>query len=214
MGQALRRMGLSYKEIAAVIPVHKVTLSGWCSDIELTAEQTARLAAKRPVLAMRHSLGADRRMRARSERARVRSAGALEARALLTDPLWRAGVVAYWAEGGKKDHLRFANSDPALVRVFMNWAEDYLGLTIDRFTIALHLHAGQDDAERREFWSWQTGIPLSQFRKTFIKPEGTGHRKNNLYAGTASIRVTRSGALLQRVLGWIDALSPPLPNLR
>lgn len=52
-----------------------------------------------------------------------------------------------------------------------------------------------------------TGIPLDGFRKTFVKREGTGHRKNVLYNGTASIRVQRSGAMLDRVMGWIDAVA-------
>lgn len=33
LGQDLRRLGLSYGEISAVIPVSKGTLSGWCRDL-------------------------------------------------------------------------------------------------------------------------------------------------------------------------------------
>ncbi len=206
IGQELRRMGLSYREISAVIPVHKGTLSGWCADVELTAEQAFRLTEKRQMLESRRRLGAARRVRARLERAAIRSAAQHEAIKHIADPAWVAGVVAYWSEGTKGKELHFANSDGELVTLFMNWAHKYLDVSIDRFTIALHLHSGQAEGERRAFWSDQTGIPLTQFRKTFIKPEGTGHRKNHLYAGTASVRVARSGPLLQRVLGWIDAL--------
>ncbi len=43
LGQDLRRLGLSYKEIRELIPVPPATLSGWCRDIVLTEEQMDRL---------------------------------------------------------------------------------------------------------------------------------------------------------------------------
>jgi transposase len=206
IGQGLRRMGLSYREIAAVIPVHKGTLSGWCADLELTPEQRTRLAAKRPAIVRQSEIGARRRMTARRNRELVRSEAAREAVTLLEDSKWTAGVVAYWSEGGKSKEVRFANSDPDLVRLFLEWSYEYLGVTINDLTIKLHLHSGQDERECMEYWSYETGIPLTRFRKTYVKPEGTGHRKNVLYAGTASVRVDKSGGMLQRILGWIDAL--------
>ena len=209
IGQTLRRLGLSYREIAAVIPVHKGTLSGWCATLELSDEQLRRLAANRPVIADRHRLGVARRMTARKKRAEIRSAAELEAVMLMTDPRWVAGVVAYWAEGGKGKELQFANSDPDMIRLFLGWAITYLDVRLEHITIKLHLHSGQDEAERIQYWSTATGIPFPRFQKTYIKPEGTGHRKNTLYAGTASIRINKSGAKLQRVFGWIDALRSP-----
>jgi hypothetical protein len=73
--------------------------------------------------------------------------------------------------------------------------------------MALHLHDGQEEEERKEHWSKVTRLPLESFRKTYFKPEGTGHRKNVLYNGTARVRVARSSDLLHRVLGWIDWVS-------
>jgi hypothetical protein len=43
IGQTLRRLGLSYREIAAVIPVHKGTLSAWCRDLGVPNASRARL---------------------------------------------------------------------------------------------------------------------------------------------------------------------------
>ncbi len=39
VGRALRRLGWSYGEVTAVLPVPKGTLAGWCRDIRLTDEQ-------------------------------------------------------------------------------------------------------------------------------------------------------------------------------
>ena len=102
--------------------------------------------------------------------------------------------------------LRFSNSDPGLVVLFIRWSWKYLDLGEHPFDARLHLHTGQDEEERRAFWSAVTGIALKDFRKAYVKPEGTGHRKNVLYNGTISIRVRCSGTMFHRVMGWIDGL--------
>ena len=45
-------------------------------------------------------------------------------------------------------------------------------------------------------------IPIPQFGKSYIKREGTGHRKNILYNGTIKIEVCDKN-LLHKILGWI-----------
>ena len=208
LGQELRRLGLSYREISALIPASKGTLSGWCRDIELSADQQERLAFRPGRIAAARKRGFLRRQEALANAAAIRSAASDEVAQLRQDPCWIAGAVAYWAEGDKRSkEIRFSNSDPALIRLFLGWAQRYFQLTPDRFTIMLHLHAGQDEKERQAFWSQQTGLALDQFRKSFIKPEGTGHRKNVLYNGTAQVRISRSTAIRHHLLGWIDGLS-------
>ena len=178
IGQTLRRMGLSYREISAVIPVHKGTLSGWCAEIDLSTAQEERLGAKRPRLESRRQHGVHRRMAARKARCQAGSTAAVEAAGLRGDAAWAAGTVAYWSEGAKTGGVRFSNSDPDLVRLFVDWARKYLGVIGDRFVVSLHLHSGQDELERKTYWSFVTGVPLTQFGATYVKPEGTGHRKN------------------------------------
>lgn len=203
LGQQLRRLGLSYREIREIIPVPPATLSSWCRDIELTQEQCERLEqGRRRRFAQRRVATSEHHRSAAREAARAEAAG------LMSDPFWVAGVVAYWAEGAKRQNvMQFSNSDPALLALFVIWASKYLQVTQDRFTIRLHLHGGQDEQERKLFWSTVTGIPLSQFGKTYVKPEGTGHRKNRLYNGTASVTVRRSSRLVQLMMGWIDAVA-------
>jgi hypothetical protein len=209
LGQELRLLGLSYAEIRAIVPAAKSTLSGWCRDIPLTSRQIERIRSiggNSEVGRAKAAVKLRTRNKGRTEA--IRRAAREEAEHLQKDPFWVAGVIAYWAEGAKRvNKLHFSNSDPKLVVLFIEWAIRFLDLSVNRFVIALHLHEGQDEQERREFWWRVTRIPTENFRKTFIKPEGTGHRKNILYNGTASIRITRSTDLLHRVLGWIDFLS-------
>jgi hypothetical protein len=206
LGQDLRRLGLSYNEIARIIPVHDGTLSGWCRDIELTEEQRARLASIRPRLDSQIALGRKRREEALARKHKIRSSARDEVCWRVVDSFWVAGVVAYWSEGAKRYHgVRFSNSDPHLVRLFVDWARRFLDH--HGFSAGLHLHSGQDERERIRFWAAVTGIREEQFRKTYVKQEGTGHRKNRLYNGTITIRLLGKGDELQKLLGWIDGLS-------
>ena len=209
LGQELRTLGLTYAEIRKMIPVPKGTLSDWCRDIPLTDEQLERIRG----LGGNSAAGrakAGRVLRERNLRrtAAIREAGREEARRLTRDPDWVAGVVAYWAEGAKRTkQVKFSNSDPDLVRLFMKWAERFLDVEVERFTISLHLHNGQDEAERKLYWGRVTGFTSDQFRKTFWKSEGTGHRKNVLYNGTAQVRISCSNTIYHRIMGWIDHLA-------
>jgi hypothetical protein len=209
LGQALRALGMSYREIGEIIPVPKGTLSAWCRDVPLTAEQSARPRYLNTASAARRRAGATLRNRNLLRVADIRTAARTEALALRKDPFWVAGVVAYWAEGTKSREVEFSNSDPKMIMLFVEWSMRFLQLAPSRFTIALHLHAGQVESDLQEFWAQITGVPLSQFRRSFIKPEGSGHRKKVLYNGTASVRVTKSGNLLHRILGWIDEVAEP-----
>ncbi len=94
-----------------------------------------------------------------------------------------------------------------MVKLFVGWSMRFLQITPSRLTVALHLHAEQVERDLKVFWVGVTDVPLGQFRRSLVKAEGSGHRKNLLYNGTVSVRVTRSGNLLHRVLGWIDVVA-------
>ena len=56
------------------------------------------------------------------------------------------------------------------------------------------------------FWSDVTGLLLSQFGKSYVKQEGTGHRKNRLYHGTIAIKICNRN-LFHTLLGWLEGFS-------
>jgi len=53
----------------------------------------------------------------------------------------------------------------------------------------------------------ETGLADSNFYKTFIKPKGTGHRKNTLTHGVCTVRMRRPSDAWNAVMEWIDVLS-------
>ena len=198
-------MAFSYREIGRLIPVSKGTLSGWCRDLALTPHEMRLLEQRQKALIVQGQVGRSRRYVTRDRAEERRALARAQVSQLKTDPFWVAGLTAYWAEGAKRTRsLSFSNSDPDRINLFLAWGCKYLVLSPDRFTVRLHLHAGQDESERRRFWCESTSLSPTQFRKSFVKPEGSGHRKNILYNGTAQVRVTKSTALLDQVLGWIE----------
>ncbi len=121
------------------------------------------------------------------------------------DPEFVAGLMLYWAEGSKTSVAALANSDADMIKFITNWFKKFFGLPTTSFSIHLHMHSGQNEREIKEYWSGITAIPLLNFQKSFIKPEGSGYRKNLLYKGTVKVSARGKGStyLLYTIFGSI-----------
>ena len=214
VGRALRRQGLSYGEIMDRIPVPKGTLAGWCKGIALAPEQ-ARAIRERT--GSWKGVPRDTQRKRRAEIQRIRTEAEQQIPLLVREPLWLAGTVMYWAEGGKTQKtLQMTNSDPRVLRLFIKWIATYL-VGDPLFVLQLHLHEGNDDHKAKNHWRSELGLPRVSFYKTYIKPRGTGYRKNHLHWGVCNVRLRRSTDAWIRTDGWIAALARlfgelPLPS--
>jgi hypothetical protein len=126
---------------------------------------------------------------------------------LANDTLWIAGLVMYWTEGAKsRNQVSMANADPRALRLFILWIQTYLNPGA-RFSIQLHLHEGNDDRAAKEYWRSETGLLEANFHKTFIKPQGTGHRKNHLEHGICTVKVRKVADPWNIIMEWVDCLA-------
>ena len=207
--QNLRHKGLSYKEIRQRIPftISKSTISDWCKDIELTAEQKIRLDELFKDGSYKgRLLGSKTTQLARAkEIEQIKEKARTEINLLTENEFRLAGLMLYWAEGNKKRKVGVSNSDPELIRLMMRWFREVCNVSDERFKVYLNIHSGQDEVEIKKFWSNIIGLPVSQFGKSYIKKEGTGHRKNILYNGTIKIEICDKD-LLYKILGWIEGV--------
>lgn len=209
--QELRRQGFSYKEILVNIFVSKDTISRWCRDIELTSEQKLRLLSNKQFGQRKGSLiAAENKRRDRIERTEIiRKEAKIELGNLIDRDKFVVGIALYAGEGNKGDHgVGFSNADPKLIRFMMDWFVQFTKVPLDKIRGALWLHEGLDEKTAKEFWSKITGIPLSQFRKTYvakIKTDSKKIRKNIHQYGVFSIRFSDS-AIHRRIMGWIYAM--------
>ena len=211
LGRALRRLGWSYREIRELIPVPKGTLAGWCRDIRLSDDQVSAIHRR---TGSAKGVPRDTQWRRREEIERIRAEARAEVPELIAEPLWLAGTVMYWAEGNKTGSvLGLSNSDADVCRLFIQWTRRYHG-PAPQFVLKLNLHAANDEPAARAYWARATGLHDSaEFYRTYIKPDGTGHRKNHLAHGVVQVRVRRSADAFHRTLAWIEALPAHLTVL-
>lgn len=204
VGRDLRRLGLSYGEIRELINVKKSTLATWCRDIELSEAQKQAILER---TGSRRGIPVDTQWRRREKTHSLQQAAHGEVARLANEPKWVAGVVLYWAEGNKtQSNLGLANSDPKIIRLFIDWFRRYHDPSAT-FALKLNLHAGNDEVAARNWWRAQSGLDDPRFHRTFIKPDGTGHRKNHLPHGVCLARMGRSADAFYRTLAWIDGLA-------
>lgn len=209
LGRALRRLGWTYGEIREVIPVSKGTLAGWCREIRLTDAQVAAMNARS---ASRRGVPRDTQRKRRLEIEHLRADARAFALAHLHDPLFVAGTVLYWGEGAKtKQMLAVANADAAALRLFIRWTRTFHDRHAE-FVLMLHLHEGNDGVQARRWWVSALMLDAADFTKSFIKPSGMGHRKNNLPHGVCRVRMRRCANAWYRTGSWIEVVAAALAS--
>ena len=116
------------------------------------------------------------------------------------------GTALYWGEGSKTTRrLQLANADPAVLRMFVRWTRAYLdpgGV----FVMSLNLHANNNEPAAKRWWADQLDLP-PDFTKTYIKPDGSGHRKNSLPNGVCRVTQRRSADAFVAAMAWVKWLS-------
>lgn len=204
---AFRKQGFSYSEIMRFVPLAKSTVSNWCKDIKLTDSQIQRLQERKKQGSYAAGLkGSKANQERRAEEVRqIKEKAKSEALSLINDNFWVAGLVLYWAEGNKAYHVGVSNSDPDLIVFMLRWLRKYCEVDKLKVRAFLNLHSGQNEDEIKTYWSEILQFPKERFGKSYIKKEGTGHRKNILYKGTIRIDISNKN-LLYRILGWINGV--------
>lgn len=209
LGKALRRLGLTYGEIRDLIPVPKGTLSNWCREIRLSPKQVAAIR-DRSGPGSRIGIPVNTQWRRRQEIERIRIDALTFAGQHIDDAFFVAGVALYWGEGSKtRSDLSLANADPRALRLFIDWVRSYHDPSAD-FVLKINLHADNDEPAARVYWREATGLPDAEFYRTFVKPDGTGHRKNHLPHGVCQVRVRRSADHWHRTMEWVDVIASEL----
>ncbi len=189
----LRKQGYSFREIAEILYISKSTAALWAGHIEINKKGITRLQSL-------SEKGRENAFRTRSNKKNKLLLVISERAESVVNENFKLSLgyqkilcaLLYWCEGEKSDNsVRFVNSDPELIRVFLHLLRNGFAIEESRFRICLHLHSYHNADEQIEFWAGVAGIPKSQFTKCYIKPN-TGKRKKMNYPGCVSVRYNDS----------------------
>mgnify|MGYP001604613233 CR=1 FL=1 len=99
--------------------------------------------------------------------------------------LFGLGMGLYWGEGTKanKDSVRLGNTDPALIRRFMDFLIKLFGVKRRDFKFGLQIFTDIEIDEALDFWAKTLKIRYSQFYKPIITISGSigTYRKKSRY---------------------------------
>lgn len=185
----LRAKGKSYSQIKSVLGVGKGTLSAWLEDMPLSTEQIRELRDLNPrrIENFRKTMQRKRESRLAVAYDRARNdIGRLSRREVFI-----AGFYLYWAEGTKthKGNIGITNTDPAVIRVFLNWAS-IVKIPREKMYVRLHLYADMDAEKEICYWAQELNFSRAQFRSPHVKKSlltGLTY-KNGFGHGTCNLR--------------------------
>lgn len=177
--RALRADGWTVPDIAARLGVSKSSVSLWVRDVEFPPSPRRRARRRGPNALQRRKAAEIEEMDALG----ITRLGVLGEQAFLA-----AGAALYAGEGSKTDGcVKFANTNPAMVRFFLAWLRHFFAVDERRLRVALYLHHGLDLEAAVVHWSELTGISVSQFSKPYRAVPDAGIRHNKHEFGCASV---------------------------
>lgn len=203
----LRAEGLSLNAISTRLKVSKSSVSIWVRDVELSVDQKTYLLEKG---FYREAVELRRKNRLYNEQIK-RDALILSAQKSIhkisNKQLKLIGTMLYWAEGGKTQRtVRFSNGDPEMIKIMMAFFRQICEVPESKFRGYIHIHPHLDHRLAEEYWSKVASIPLTQFFKTYRKPnKSSKSMKNSLPYGTFDIYVL-STPLFFKITGWAKGI--------
>jgi predicted transcriptional regulator len=207
--QGMRKKGFSLSEISKKLGVSKSSVSGWVRNIVLSKAQTAILEKR-----YKGSVSIEKRRRSRlvneeKKRSIVVQNAKSQVRDLISDKLFIAGTMLYFAEGGKRQRglVRFSNSDPDMIKVMMKYFTVVCQVSDTDFRGHIHTHSQSQVKKAEKYWSGVSDIPLKQFYKTFVAKKKAGNYApvRVLEYGTFDIYICNTQLFLT-IQGWTQGL--------
>lgn len=207
----LRKIGKSYNEIRRLVNIPKSTLSDWLRGYYWSKTLSKNLDKKHRqanIVRIRYL----NRVRGKHLKRlyRVGRKEALEEfESLKYHPLFIAGVIAYWGEGDKVSRFgaRIANTDPAMIRLFVNFLRHVCQIEFRRIRASILLYPDLDSILCKKYWVTNSGLRNSSFGKSTVI-HGR-HKTRRVRYGICNVGIS-SAYFKQKLLIWVDLLSKAL----
>jgi transcriptional regulator with XRE-family HTH domain len=185
----LRKKGYSLNEIAAKTGVAKSTASMWVRDIVLGNNAKKRLLSKIKIGQFVSAENKKKKTQKVLDGCREKASDELRGKKFDSVVCKIICAMIYWCEGAKNRFcgINFTNSDPDLIKKFLELLRKSFELDERKFRVCVHLHGYHNKERQIRFWSEITEISKNQFIKPYLK-KNTGKRTRENYQGCVSIR--------------------------
>ena len=203
----LRLQGHSIKDISMSLGVSKSSVSIWVRNVELSAQQRTVLDRKSYSKKAIESRRKTRLANEYQKRQKVIKTAEKSIPKISNKNLWLMGVMLYWAEGGKTQRMvRFSNGDPEMIKIMMAFFRRICHVPESKFRGYIHIHPHLNHLSAEKYWSDTAQIPLSQFFKTYKKPnKSSQNKRNSLPHGTLDVYVLDTN-LFYKITGWAEGI--------
>lgn len=214
---SLRLEGKTYGEIKQALNIPKSTLSSWLKAVALPPHALSILQRKQ-----QHSLeplmqfNERRTLTIQKENQNISEEFKQKVKTLNQRELMLIGASLYWAEGYKNfnhkrksyPYINFANSDPTMVVVFINFLEKVLKISKDKMRAIVYAYPATNKPEAIHYWQNITNIPKENFRLLqLVSKSSKGKRSKNLLPyGTLQLRSSGRKEFF-KIQGLIDGIA-------
>lgn len=215
----LRKTGVSYAELMRRFGVAKSTLWRWLKAEGLVAATPQQFTELRRLAQQKATVIVRRNHATRTAAILEQAKGSIGQISLRE--LWLIGIALYWAEGAKqKPHnpaqrMAFSNSDPAMLKTFIQWLREACHIPSQDLAFELYIHESANREAARRFWSAALHVPLDQWRIR-LKRHRISTRRRNVgpqYVGLVRISVARSTQFNRKIAGWISGIIQSIQNV-
>jgi hypothetical protein len=204
----LRRKGKSINQIIKETGFSRASVSLWVRDIILTPEQKSRISERGRSVESIEKRRISRLFNEQKKREAIINKAKEDLTNISLEQLKLIGTALYLGEGGKTDKnvARVASSDSEIIQIMMRFFREVCRVPENKFRAHIHTFAHADVNKTEKYWSLITGIPLSQFFKTYIKPSAASlQKRNTLPFGTIDVYVCDTKLFLT-IMGWIEKM--------
>ncbi len=181
----LRTQGYSLPEISVQVKVPRTTVFRYIKNVKILSEFLKEWSVKR---------GGSRKRKLLKENQAFDEAKNLVGKLSEKDKLLFLSAL-YWGEGSKKD-FGLSNTDPRLIKFFVNGLRQVFGIDDHRLRISLRLYEDLDKEKCLNFWSEVVNIPRENFVSINIL---NGKKRGKLEYGMCRVRVLKGADLLKKV---------------
>jgi transposase len=208
IARALRRKGYSINQIIKEAGLTKSSVSLWVRDIILTKEQKKGLSERGRSVESVEKRRMNRLFNEKKKRQVITDSAKKDYSHISLEELKLIGIILYLGEGGKTSRgmARLSNSDPDVIKIMMRFFREICNVPNSRFRASIHTFEHANIHKTEKYWSKISGIPTSQFFKTYIKQSSASlQKRDTLPFGTFDIYVCDTKLFLT-IMGWIEKI--------